>query len=97
MFHNQITSRVQSGSTYTTFVSRLFSFVPKKFERIFQRFARTEEDALSWLEVETMLTANRDLLKPWTWYCCLLSFTFFLTFDVFDFLDFRDRSISEIC
>ncbi|PUZ61608.1 hypothetical protein GQ55_4G289900 [Panicum hallii var. hallii] len=43
------------------------NFVPKKFERIFQRFARTEPDALSWLEVETMLTANRDLLKPWTW------------------------------
>ncbi|KAF8641680.1 hypothetical protein HU200_067701 [Digitaria exilis] len=43
------------------------NFVPNKFERIFQRFARSEKDALSWLEVETMLTANRELLKPWTW------------------------------
>ncbi|RLN12953.1 calcium binding EF-hand protein precursor [Panicum miliaceum] len=43
------------------------NFVPEKFERIFQRFARTEEDALSWLELETMLIANRDPLKPWTW------------------------------
>ncbi|CAL5047128.1 unnamed protein product [Urochloa decumbens] len=43
------------------------NFIPKKFERIFQRFSRSEEDALSWLEVETMLTVNRDLLKPWTW------------------------------
>ncbi|CAN6201901.1 unnamed protein product [Urochloa humidicola] len=43
------------------------NFIPKKFEKIFQRFSRSEEDALSWLEVETMLTVNRDLLKPWTW------------------------------
>ncbi|CAD6339630.1 unnamed protein product [Miscanthus lutarioriparius] len=43
------------------------NFVPKNFEKIFQKFARSEEDALSWLEVETMLVANRDLLKPLSW------------------------------
>jgi len=47
---------------------QLFSFVPKKFERIFQKFSHSEEDALSWLEVEAMLIANRDILRPLSWY-----------------------------
>uniref|UniRef100_A0A804LQL7 Peroxygenase 4 n=1 Tax=Zea mays TaxID=4577 RepID=A0A804LQL7_MAIZE len=29
------------------------NFVPKKFERIFQKFSHSEEDALSWPEAET--------------------------------------------
>ncbi|RCV21113.1 hypothetical protein SETIT_4G111600v2 [Setaria italica] len=47
---------------------RHWRFVPKKFEKIFQMFSRSEEDTLSWLEVEKMLIVNRDLLKPWTWF-----------------------------
>lgn len=43
------------------------NFVPKKFERIFQKFSHSEEDALSWLEVEAMLIANRDILRPLSW------------------------------
>uniref|UniRef100_A0A804LQL5 Peroxygenase 4 n=3 Tax=Zea mays TaxID=4577 RepID=A0A804LQL5_MAIZE len=43
------------------------NFVPKKFERIFQKFSHSEEDALSWLEIEAMLVANRDFLRPLSW------------------------------
>jgi hypothetical protein len=49
-------------------MSQHFSFVPKKFERIFQKFSHSEEDALSWLEIEAMLVANRDFLRPLSWY-----------------------------
>ncbi|KAL6631334.1 hypothetical protein ACP70R_028184 [Stipagrostis hirtigluma subsp. patula] len=41
-------------------------FVPKNFEKIFKH-AHKKRDALNWLELEKMLTANRDLLNPPSW------------------------------
>ncbi|KAL6605837.1 hypothetical protein ACP70R_041490 [Stipagrostis hirtigluma subsp. patula] len=37
------------------------SFVPKNFDKIFQKHSHIKRDALAWWEVEEMLIANRDL------------------------------------
>nr|CAB3467690.1 unnamed protein product [Digitaria exilis] len=42
-------------------------FVPENFDKIFKKHSHIKPDALAWWEVEEMLTANRDLLQPWTW------------------------------
>ncbi|KAK3128874.1 hypothetical protein QOZ80_6BG0467560 [Eleusine coracana subsp. coracana] len=42
------------------------NFVPKKFEDIF-KFSRLKKDALTWFEVEAMLTKNRDIFRPLSW------------------------------
>ncbi|OQU76180.1 hypothetical protein SORBI_3010G104600 [Sorghum bicolor] len=43
-------------------------FVQAKFDEIFKKHAHIRKDALSLLEVEEMLTVNRDVLDPASWY-----------------------------
>ncbi|XP_066371236.1 probable peroxygenase 5 isoform X1 [Miscanthus floridulus] len=42
-------------------------FVQEKFDEIFTKHAHIRKDALSLLEVEEMLTFNRDVLDPASW------------------------------
>jgi len=42
-------------------------FVPQKFEDIFIKHAKVRPDALTSLEVEEMILANRDPLDPQSW------------------------------
>ncbi|KAK8636786.1 hypothetical protein V6N13_124524 [Hibiscus sabdariffa] len=53
------TFAVPSSSTLLS-VARLALFVPSKFERIFNEFARTHPDALTSDELSAMLKANRE-------------------------------------
>ncbi|CAN6170378.1 unnamed protein product [Urochloa humidicola] len=42
-------------------------FVPEKFEEIFMKHAKVRPDALTSVEIEEMILANRDPLDPQSW------------------------------
>ncbi|CAL5047133.1 unnamed protein product [Urochloa decumbens] len=42
-------------------------FVPEKFEKIFTKHAKMSPDALTSMEVQEMILANRDPLDPQSW------------------------------
>jgi len=42
-------------------------FVPEKFEEIFTKHAKVRPDALTSMEIEEMILANRDPLDPQSW------------------------------
>ncbi|CAN6178555.1 unnamed protein product [Urochloa humidicola] len=42
-------------------------FVPEKFEEIFMKHAKVIPDALTSVEIEEMILANRDPLDPQSW------------------------------
>ncbi|CAN0924582.1 Probable peroxygenase 4 [Linum grandiflorum] len=42
------------------FLSRIFRFVPEKFEEIFAKHAKTHKNALTWKEVEELIKHNRE-------------------------------------